>query len=163
MALSDKHKNKLRRVIRVIMITVAVFLLLFALVVPVANNAIALGVENRLKRLPLPSDTQRIESTSVAGKIIGSGNGMQYFAAVLLESDQSLSELEEFYSSYQTEDFAFCVEPQMGSEIRPGGEFLMGDVGFHSSLEEGGHYILYAWGDAPAWARDWLDTDLRGH
>ena len=54
---------------------IAVVLLLFAVVIPVVNNAIALGVENDLKNIPLPEKTELVESTSKAGKLVGNGNG----------------------------------------------------------------------------------------
>ncbi|MBR5523992.1 MAG: hypothetical protein IKU51_01830 [Clostridia bacterium] len=163
MALNDKQKNKLRRFIRGVMIVVAVFLLLIALAVPVANNGVALGVERQLKSLPLPADTEIVESTSVAGKLVGNGNGMQYFGALLLYSECSLEELQAFYAAHQTEDGTYRVEPQVGFDIRPQGEFLMGNVTFNTDADTDGYYVLYAWGSAPRWAQDWLDLDVRGH
>ncbi len=163
MTLSEKQKNKMRRFIRGVMIIVAVFLLLIALAIPIANNAVALGVERELKRLPLPEETELVESTSVAGKMVGSGNGMQYFGALLLHSTLSLQELQEFYAVYQPNDYTCRVEPQIGTEIRPRGSSLMGNVAFHTDAGTNDYYILYTWGDAPDWAQDWLNTDLRGH
>ena len=97
MALQERHKNKLRLWIRVAMVFIAVVLLLFSVGIPIANNAIALGVENDLKSIPLPEKTELIESTSKAGKLIGNGNGMQYFGAILIRSDLTLNELSDYY------------------------------------------------------------------
>ena len=54
----------------------AILLLFFAVGIPMINNAIALKIEGQLKKIPLPQETEIIESTSVAGKILGNGNGM---------------------------------------------------------------------------------------
>ena len=163
MALSNKHKDRMRRVIRLLMVTIAVFLILLALVVPIGNNAVALGVERELKSWSLPADTVIVESTSVAGKLVGNGNGMQYFGALLLRSDRSLEELQSFYADKQVDDYPCQVEPQVGTEIRPRGEFLMNNVAFSTNADADGYYVLYVWGSAPSWAQDWLNLDLRGH
>lgn len=163
MAISNKQKDRIRRVIRIVMVTIAVFLLLLALVVPVANNAVALGVERELKALPLPPDTEMVASISKAAKLTGNGNGMQYFGAVLLKSELSSQELNAHYAAYAEDAYDYLVEPQSGTEICPRGESLHGGVHFSVSADSAGYYVLYSWGSAPEWARDWLDTDLRGH
>lgn len=165
MALDTQRKNRLRYVIRVTMVAVAVLLLFFALGIPIANNAIALGIEKDLKAIPLPQHTQVVESTSVASKLTGNGNGMQYFGAVLLKSDLSLDELYDHYRPYRQGLHDCLIEPQSGSAIRPAGQALHGAAVpfFLDPVEGEGYYILYSWGNAPAWLRDLLDTDLRGH
>ena len=164
MALDNKRKNRLRHVIRVTMVAIAALLLFFALIIPVINNAIALGIERDLKAIALPERTEVVESTSVAGKLMGNGNGMQYFGAVLLKSELTLTELQAHYAAQQ--DSLDCVvEPQISAEIYPAGNRLNGvsDLSFRESIGGEGYYILYAWADAPAWSRDLLNTDMRGH
>lgn len=166
MALDTKRKNRLRYTIRVTMVTVAIVLLFFAVVIPIINNAIALGIEKELKHIPLPRDTVIIESTSAAGKLTGNGNGMQYFGAVLLKSDCSLEELYNHYRPYRQGLYDCLVEPQTESMICPSGETIRNgatSLSFRNPIGEQGYYILYSWGDAPAWSQDLLDTDLRGH
>ena len=163
MALSNKQKDRVRWGIRALMVTIAVFLFLLAVAVPVANNAVALGVERELKALPLPPDTEIVTSTSVAAKLSGSGNGMQYFGAVLLKSQLSSQELNAHYAAYAEDTYDYSVEPQSGTEICPRGSSLIGGVHFSVSADGADYYVLYSWGSAPEWAQDWLDTDLRGH
>ena len=165
MALDIKGKNRLRYVIRVTMVAVAILLLFFALGIPMINNAIALGIEGELKSIPLPRDTEVVESTSVASKLTGNGNGMQYFGAVLLKSDLTLEELYDHYRPYRQGLDDCLIEPQIESAIRPAGVYMHGaiDLAFRTSVESGGYYILYSWGTAPDWLQDLLDTDLRGH
>ena len=103
MALQERHKNRLRFWIRITMVFVAAVLLLFAVGIPIANNAVALGVENELKRIPLPADTELVESTSKSGKLVGNGNGMQYFGAILIKSDLLPEELDAYYQAYRTD------------------------------------------------------------
>ena len=160
MALSNQHKNRMRQVIRTTMITLAVLILVIALAIPVANNAIALGVENDLKSIPLPEKTELVESTSKAGKLVGNGNGMQYFGAILIKSDLSPEELDAYYQVYRTGQFDCLVEAQLSSDILP---LEGGDLAFQHTEYGVGYYIVYTWGDAPDWLETWLDTDLRGH
>ena len=160
MALREKQKDRIRRWIRVIMVFIAVLLLFFAVVVPIINNAVALGVEKDLKKLPLPEKTELIESTSVAGKVIGNGNGMQYFGAVLLKSELSLEELNTYYLVYRKGLFDCLITPQTEAKI----DVVDGSLSFrHTDYSDGNYYVLYTWGSAPKWLWDILDTDLRGH
>lgn len=165
MALDTKRKDRLRYVIRVTMVAIAVLLLFFAIGIPMINNAIALGIEKDLKRMPLPENTTVVESTSVAGKLTGNGNGMQYFGAVLLKSELAIDELYDHYRPYREGLNDCLVESQLDSVIRPRGEIMHGasHLTFRTDVQGAGYYILYTWGTCPDWARDLLDTDLRGH
>lgn len=155
MALATKQKDKIRRWLRVTMVFIAVLLLFFAVVVPIINNAIALGVEKDLKKLSLPEKTELVESTSLAGKMIGNGNGMQYLGAILIKSDLSLDALQAYYADYDG-----TVEPQLNADVRVA---MNKELSFRHAEYGVGYYIVYRWGDAPDWIQDWLDTDLRGH
>ena len=160
MALQERHKNRLRSWIRVTMVFIAVILLFFAVVIPFANNAIALGVEKELKALPLPQNTELIESTSKAGKLVGNGNGMQYFGAILIKSDLSPEELDAYYQEYRTGQFDCLISAQLDNDILA---VEHGDLAFRHDEYGVGYYIVYTWGNAPGWLQTWLDTDLRGH
>lgn len=160
--MTNRQKERTRAVIRVLMVFVAVILLVVALGIPVANNAVALSVQRRLESLPLPEHTTLEEATSVAGKLAGSGNGMQYFGAVLLHSELSLEELSAHYIPHRQNLFDCVVEKQTGAEICPQGEGLVQAVAFSASPEEEGWYVLYSWGSAPKGLKGWLDLDLRG-
>lgn len=155
MALREKQKDRARLWIRVTMVFVAILLLFFAVVIPFINNAIALGIEKDLKKLPLPDKTQLVESTSLAGKMVGSGNGMQYLGAILIKSDLPLKELQAHYADYDG-----VVEPQLNADIRV---VVNQELSFRHEEYGVGYYIVYRWGSCPAWVQDVLDTDLRGH
>ena len=154
MALDEKRKNRLRQVIRSTMIVVAVFLLLISLAIPMANNGVALGVENDLKKMPLPEHTELVESISVAGRY--TGKGVQYFGAVLVKSNLSMEEVAAHYPDC-------LVEYQMTPAIRAVGKDGDGKdrLSFKSPLEGNGYFIVYRWGSAPAWLQGILDMDAR--
>ncbi|MBQ8954665.1 MAG: hypothetical protein IJ048_11160 [Clostridia bacterium] len=61
------------------------------------NNVIAGNLERQLRDCPLPPDTRLVDSASIAGRIYGNGNGMQWHGYLLLESDLSADELTEWY------------------------------------------------------------------
>ncbi len=136
------------------MIFVAVVLLVFAVVIPIVNNGIALSVERDLKKLPLPSDTELVESISQAGKLVGNGNGMQYFGAILIKSDLHPDELTEYYQAY---DCYFAGQPFAKISVT---DYALS---FRHEDYDGTYFIVYRWGSAPDWLQDLLDTDLRGH
>ena len=146
-----KHKKS-----KIVIITIAVFLLispiLFNIAIMIVNDLIAVSVKNDLQKLPLPENTEIICSYSVAGKVVGNGNGMQYFGAILIKSELSLDELSEYYFSFNIE-----VREQKGKKIK------VLDHGRHTfEIEEDDCYIVYDF--------DWRISsvilehfDLRGH
>ena len=90
------------KAIKVLAILV-LMVLAFELVLVVINNRIADQIRLELTRIPAPDSSRMIESTSIAGKIFGCGNGIQYTGALLIASEHSLKELEEYYSAYSQE------------------------------------------------------------
>lgn len=153
MALNEKGKNRLRRVIRTTMVAVAVFLLLVALVIPVANNAVALGIERELQAIPVPSRTELVESISASGRYT---DRMQYFGAILLKSELPIEEIAAHYPE--------CgVDYQLDTPILAAGKSGDGEahLAFSTSVEGAGYYIVYRWGSAPAWLRGILEMDVR--
>lgn len=159
--MNNKMKEKYRKIIRGIMIILAALLLLIALVIPIVNNAIALGVERELKTLPLPADTRCVESISIAAKVSGNGNGMQYYGALLLESELSLEKLQAHYAAYAGDRMNFAiVKPQEGQQL-PGVDH---PYTFTSVLEEGkAYYGVYGYDYSEKVLQGWLNMDIRGH
>ena len=114
-------------------------------------------VEKKLCETPLPEKTELIESISRAGKLTGNGNGMQYFGAILIQSELSLKELDDYYSDYRSNEWEYLVEIQEGQFI---------DVIDHETLNFGkeindtGYYIVYSWGSGNSLLKE---LDIRGH
>ncbi len=131
-----------------------VAVIVFSAAVPLINDKAARDTAKVLAEIPLPENTRLIESVSRAGKLVGSGNGMQFFGAVLLESELSLEELDAHYSSYTDNECE--IRKQDGSEVEV---IEHGRLAFKSDTGENS-YIVYLWGSSNNVFGDW---DLRGH
>ncbi len=83
--------------LKVVGILAAVVLIGGSLSIPLINNHTAYKVEKALCEIPLPEETELIESLSRAGKLTGNGNGLQYFGAIVIRSELSLDELDAYY------------------------------------------------------------------
>ena len=100
------HMKKLK----LVGILVAVVLIGGVISISFINNNIAYKVEKELCETPLPEKTELIESISRAGKLTGNGNGMQYFGAILIQSELSLKELDDYYSDHRSNEWEYLVE-----------------------------------------------------
>ena len=58
--------------------------------IPVGNNAILKKHTNELKHFILNADYKILAIDSECGKLIGNGNGMQYYSALLINSKEDL-------------------------------------------------------------------------
>lgn len=145
------------RKLRIIRSVIAIFLLIIVIFTPVINNYYASRIEKELRKTPLPEKTKMQESLSRAGKLTGNGNGMQYFGAMLIESDLSIEELDVYYSAYRRNEWEYIVAAQNRQEIE-GIDHLV--LKFSKKVEKSGYYIVYTWGDAPAFFKE---IDIRGH
>lgn len=129
--------------IMVLLLVTGLFVLLLA--APFVNDNVAKKTMEELVELPLPEKTEYIESLYRAGKLIGCGNGMQYFGAILIKSELSREALGAYYASFAEHDWECVVENQVGAEIQIYGE----GVAFFSTDVEGDHYyIVYSWGSS---------------
>jgi len=83
--------------IRYIVIAVILASILMNIAVVMTNNRIADAMETLLREHPLPPETELLDSLSVAEKVDGNGNGMQYFGMILVQSSLTEEQLEEHY------------------------------------------------------------------
>ncbi|MBE6806615.1 MAG: hypothetical protein E7527_01185 [Ruminococcaceae bacterium] len=162
MAMGNKQKNKLRHVIRVFMVTMAVIMLFWGLVLPVINNAVALGIENDLKEaLVNEQHLQVVDSISAAGRFFAFSNDMQYFGAVLVTSDLSEAELEAYFEkSLFYKKYNCSYEKQTSAKISLSKTVRNMDLSF-DRFPESTCYMIYRWGQPSEWVRPLLNTDLR--
>ena len=143
--------------LKVIGILAAVVLIGGSLSIPLKNNHTAYKVEKALCEIPLPEETELIESLSQAGKLTGNGNGMQYFGAILIRSELSLEELDAYYSDYTSNEWEYLVETQEGQPI----EMIdHGTLQFTEEIKGSGYYIVYSWGSGNSLLEE---LDIRGH
>ncbi|UWG96242.1 hypothetical protein LPY66_15230 [Dehalobacter sp. DCM] len=80
----------------IIIVTFVLFVLLFTLT-PIVHNLTLNSFAKQLDNCPLPAKTELIEKESVCGKLNGNGDGMDYFACILIKSDLSLDGVESYY------------------------------------------------------------------
>lgn len=140
--------------------TIVILIIYMLFGIPLTNNYIAYNITKNLKSIELPPDTSLVETVSAAGKLVGNGNGMQYFGAMLLKSDLSVVELMEFYKGKNSESYQYTVETQKDSNIQT---IDHGNISFSEISDEdtsNRYYIVYAWGESSFFLRDF---DLRAH
>ena len=144
-----------------ILITIAsaVFVAVFSLiiVIPIMNDNIAKKIANDILSVPLPENTTYIESKSIAGKLAGNGNGMQYLGAILIQSELALDTLQAYYSNYADNEWTYIVEPQLDNKIKV---IEHGYLNFDSDINCSGYFIVYSWGGTDSMI---ADLDIRGH
>lgn len=134
----------------------ALFILSFSLFIPLANNYIANKQEKVLAQIDLPENTYLIEKQSVCGKLNGNGNGINYLATILIKSDLSLVELQDYYSNYE-------VMEQNSNLFES--EYLEHDSISYDMLDNitefNGYYVVYSYKSAD-FGSIW-EFDIRGH
>ena len=149
----------MRRSIRGMMIVLAVVLLVMGLAVPIANNAVAMRLARDMEALSLPESAELVDSTSLSGRLTNKSGSVQYFAALLIESDRPIEELRAHYAQYGTGLTAtYLVEPQQGQEIT-----VLNDVklSFREEVSSAHTYIVYTLRTGGNPAQWWLDMDVR--
>ncbi|MDR7855207.1 hypothetical protein [Tissierella sp.] len=143
-------------------IVICIFFLVVGILIsiPLVNNYEASLVSKELAKIPLPPETQFVEAVYKAGKLVGNGNGMQYFGAILIKSELPLYEIDEYYLQYRKNDWSYIVEKQSGSEIK---EVEHGKLEFNEIHDVNiidTYYIVYSWGESDF---PLADLDIRGH
>ena len=137
------------------LVVVIVLFVGFIVSIPLVNDNTAKTVEKKLSEIVLPDNTEMIESLSKAGKLVGNGNGMQYFGAILLRSEQSLDELSAYYL-HKLPDAV--VKEQKSQKIEC---IEHGELSFKSSFTEKGDYFIVYLFDSGIYP--FSDLDIRGH
>ncbi len=142
---------------KLIYLTIIIMIMLSGLLITIANNCVAKKTKRDIEAIPLPERTERIEALSSAGKLVGSGNGMQYFGAVLIKSGLSLEELDAHYSQYREKEDYYIVEPQTNQKIKA----TENQLSFEHDINGDDYYIVYSWGDTKYEFLYYYD--IRGH
>ncbi|MBD5467473.1 MAG: hypothetical protein HDR21_04880 [Lachnospiraceae bacterium] len=147
----------MKKVVINIVVTVVLICFSFLIAAPIVNDHMAKKTAKELADLPLPNNTELIESVYKAGKLVGNGNGMQYFGAILIKSELSLEELQEYYSEFADSEWQCIVENQIDTEIRI---LEHTRLTFETDIEGDHYYIVYSWGENHT---IYHELDLRGH
>jgi len=125
----------MKKSIKIITITIIILLVIFIISIPFVNDYTAANISKKIEKIALPDDTTYIESISRAGKMVGNGNGMQYYGAIRIESGLTIDEIEEYYS--ECSDLKIEVEEQ-----------------------DDNTYLVYSWGKG---IKPFNILDIRGH
>ena len=156
----------MRRKIGIFFITFLIMIVLSYVVIHVVNDHIAKKMERQLLECLLPPDSEIIDSASVAGKMQGNGNGMQWFGIMLIKSEMNETELSKWYKSrvnMEKTDDEIYVKKQETAEI-----FGYGNYYFQNYSGEDHCYQIRLFRNIPVGfeASIWeelLNCDLRGH
>lgn len=143
-------------------ILIAVLLSVYPIIHAI-NNRIAEDLKNTLLEAPLPPNTELVDSISIAGKVEGNGNGMQYFGAILLRSALDADELYTHYADYAAAADWLEVDLQESEYL-----FEYYDYRFDNWNAEEALYCVSLWNESASGCEDslgeaLLNLDLRGH
>lgn len=138
-------------------------IIIAALCIYLINNHIAENLKNSLLEIPLPPNTEIVDSISVTGKVAGNGNGMQYFGAILLRSESDADALEAYYADYAAEADWLEVGLQESEYL-----FEYRDYRFDHWNADEPLYCVGLWkvsvsGFEDSFGEALLNLDLRGH
>jgi hypothetical protein len=133
--------------------SIIIFLLALVLayiVVTIVNNSVSENILTTLKNTSLPEKTILCDSLSATGKLIGNGDGMQYFGAILIKSDLSLDELNSYYfkcRKYRGKEW-FQIEPQNSKYVSVVEHCQLKFKALENIDNYSGYYIVYSWGSS---------------
>ncbi len=147
----------MKKVFVTIILIVIIGFLSVLVIAPVVNDNIAKKTSDKLVNLPLPNNTEFIETVHMAGKLVGNGNGMQYFGAILIKSELSLEELKEYYLKFAKDEWECVVESQTDADIKI---IEHTKLTFKTNVEGDNYYIVYLWGNNNTIFHEF---DIRGH
>lgn len=136
---------------------IIIVVVVFFISVPIVNDAIARSVAKMIINTPLPERTEFMESVSAAGKLIGNGNGMQYYGAILVKSELTLDELSSYYGKYTDTELKLMVCEQADQRIE---EIEHVDLEYETEMNLGMYYTVYSWGNYDGL---FAELDIRGH
>lgn len=149
----------MKKIIRITLLIIILILIILPISISISNNKIAKDTEKELKEIPLPSNTELVDSISIAGKLTGNGNGMQYFGGILIETELNEENIKKYYQNYKKDEWSCLIKKQNSNKIDV---IEHGDYEFKNMKkdETSKYYIIYSWGSSK---NEFLDFDLRGH
>ncbi|MBE6776146.1 MAG: hypothetical protein E7543_08165 [Ruminococcaceae bacterium] len=148
-----------------IIISVLLIPCIFSVTVMLVNDIAANKTEKELSVFPLPEKTQLAETNSVAGKLYGNGNGMQYIGQLLVTTELTEEELYAHYSEVDEYIVIKKMDSPVISEYFPKQEFKSFDSTKNNYMVE---LVRYNPGTFDSYFSEnffWklLDCDIRGH
>lgn len=147
----------MKKIMISIITVILVGIVLFLMACPRVNDMTAEKVSEKLASTTLPERTEIVEQIDRAGKLCGNGNGMQFFGAILLKSELTQEELDQYYEKYRKESWEYVVAPQVTEHVEA---VELEDLSFTAAISEEGYYIVYTWGTG---VEPFCEFDLRGN
>lgn len=160
--------KRLSKYILISLVIILLALVLFPIItystIVITNNYLADQIEKDLVEFEVPEQTTLLDSVSLAGKLSGNGNGMQYMGAVLVNSNLGAEELKAHYSG----GFEYIeVKEQKSEKI----DFVNSNLySFDYNIEDvqGTYYSIYCYDfdrreALGGFIGELLDMDVRGH
>ncbi len=150
----------LKRILQSICIIIIIIIIVAPILIYILNDRVANNTKKELLNVKLPNNTEIVDSISIAGKLTGNGNGMQYLGAILVKTDLSEEELKKYYNQYKKDEFSFLVEKQNSKKLK------MIDNGSYwfekyNENDREKYFTIYSWGESK---KELLtEFDLRGH
>lgn len=138
---------------------IVLFFIILHISINISNNNISKNIEKELKALPLPNNTELVDSIAVSGKLTGNGNGMQYLGAIFIKTELSQEDLENYYKNYRKNKW-YCLIKKQNTEkidIIEHGNYTFRNF---NNDEAEKYYIIYSWGISN---NEILQSDIRGH
>ena len=108
-------------------------------IVPMLNDFRANKLVHKLMEYPWPPDSKVVEMHAYAGNFAGTGDGIEYFGALLVKSDLDIDEMTKHYAAYTD----IIVKKQDGQQIKA----VSGkNYNFRTNVSNGNYYIVYTFG-----------------
>ncbi len=151
---TKSEKNNMRTKKKKPFLPVVITVCFYAVVVftiPAVNDIRANRIVHELTEYHTPPNSKVVEMCAYSGKLIGNGDGMDYFGAILIKCDAEFDEVKQNYANS-----GFSVEKQESRLI----EQLDKKTYFKTNITGGNYYIVYKlkWAENPLF---WV-FDLRG-
>lgn len=150
-----------------VIIILTLILLIPNMCIMLTNDIIANKPEKELLAFALPEKTELVESNSVAGKLYGNGNGMQYIGQLLVTTELTEEELRAYYEEYDGINGEIQVKKQDSPviyEYFPKHEFKKFDSSKNNYMIE---LVRFNPGTFDTYFENFfwklLDWDIRGH
>lgn len=129
--------------------------------VPLHNSYIANEIEDSLLETPLPENTVFIESINATGKLTGSDSDINFFGGMLIKSELTEDELNEYYSEMREDHNDYLIESQDTAEISV---IENGDYSFEhleNAVDFENYYLVYSWGSDESVLQNFNRFDFR--
>lgn len=151
-----------KNIIIILLLFLCIVVFLFIILhfsISISNNNISKNIEKELKSIPLPNNTELLDSISVSGKLTGNGNGMQYLGAILIKTELNKEDLENHYKNYRKSKWNCLIKKQNTEKIDI---IEHGNYSFKNfnNNEREKYYIIYSWVNSK---NEFLNSDIRGH